>query len=51
MTVVIISYLLYSPEGFRLPYSTSIAGGLIAATGSLVWFGLWSRKEKTRKEL
>lgn len=38
MTSVTTSYLLFSPEGFGLPYMVSVSAGLIAALIAAIWF-------------
>ncbi|MBO4801010.1 MAG: carbon starvation protein A [Bacteroidaceae bacterium] len=38
MTVVVTSYILAAPEGFRLPYVPSLIAGFILASALAVWF-------------
>lgn len=40
MTAVISSYLLFAPEGFRLPYNISIYGGILISFCAGIWFFL-----------
>ncbi|UOQ92093.1 carbon starvation protein A [Halobacillus shinanisalinarum] len=38
MTAVVSSYIFYAPEGFNLPYTTSMVIGSVIWTAVLVWF-------------
>jgi carbon starvation protein CstA len=38
MTVVVTSYIIVAPEGFRLPYAVGIAAGLVTAAALFVLF-------------
>ncbi|NIZ19599.1 carbon starvation protein A [Entomospira culicis] len=44
MTNVVISYILYAPEGFRLPWNISVSAGII---GSFVVLILFLRKKSS----
>ena len=46
MTVVVTSYLLGAPEGFRLPYTPSLIAGIVLALALGAWFLSFMRKSK-----
>lgn len=46
MTVVVTSYILTAPEGFRLPLPLSLAVGFALALGLGTWYLTFMRKEK-----
>ena len=46
MTVVVTSYILAAPEGFRLPHTPSLVAGLVLALALGVWFLSFMRKKQ-----
>ncbi len=48
MTAVTTTYILFAPEGFRLPYSASIAVGVAAA---FLFYGLFVRFRSRRRRM
>ena len=46
MTVVITSYILAAPEGFRLPQTISLVVGFVAAISLAIWFLRFMRRSK-----
>ncbi len=49
MTVVVISYLMFAGEGFGLPYSWSISGGLAVAVALLTAFRIYLNRLKEER--
>jgi carbon starvation protein CstA len=47
MTCVCTTYILYAPEGFRLPYAPSVGVGVVAAVVLLLLFLRWLRLQRT----
>ncbi len=48
MTVVITSYLLFAPEGFRLSYFISVLAGTVTAISCLIGFYIWKAKSEAK---
>ena len=51
MTAVIVTYLLFAPEGFHLSYPISIVCGLLVATICCVWFWIVKTKQPSISKL
>lgn len=49
MTVVVTSYILAAPEGFRLPLTLSLTVGFAMAIGLGAWFLTYKHKQAWRK--